>query len=290
MGRSRLRSSTTRAARRNRICRSSNSGVVQSKRLESLIRVLDEIGRDDSLRPCVERSSVEQEPERRKIRSAVPLGPCKRHRDVAEATHQFRLGVVVDQFQGSSQAHEFVGRPAAADPVDLSGHKPGLAFAREPARHPAQEDVFLALDAPTGKTQAAIVHPPQGVDTKVVPDNAEARAQQESSHDEPCLFVVRRTPSVVPPLLERRPKGAQQGPVPFTSGRREDALHTLEDRGSSNLVLLAGIGRLGEHDPDLPACRFQRVRRSVRFNRSVCLPRTAPPRARPRRLGRARAC
>src|SRR5712675_1284747 len=31
MGRSRLRSSTTRAARRNRICRSSNSGVVQSK-------------------------------------------------------------------------------------------------------------------------------------------------------------------------------------------------------------------------------------------------------------------
>src|SRR6478672_7172154 len=31
VGRSRLRSSTTRAARRNRTCRSSNSGVVQSK-------------------------------------------------------------------------------------------------------------------------------------------------------------------------------------------------------------------------------------------------------------------
>jgi hypothetical protein len=91
--------------------------------------------------------------------------------------HQFRLGVVVDQFQGSSQAHEFVGRLAAADPVDLSGHKPGLAFAREPARQPAPEDVFLALDAPTGKTRAIIVHLPQGIDTKIVPDNADARAQ-----------------------------------------------------------------------------------------------------------------
>src|SRR5262249_57117343 len=110
---------------------------------------------------------------------------------------------------------------AAADPVDLSGHKPDLAFAREPASHPAPEDVFLALDAPTGKTRTAIVHPPQAIDTKVVPDNAEARTQQESSHDEPCLFVVRLTSSVVPPLLERRPKGAQQRPVPFTSGRCE---------------------------------------------------------------------
>src|SRR6185437_3077434 len=130
-----------------------------------------------------------------------------------------------------------------------------------------------ALDAPTGKTRAIIVHSPQGIDTKVVPDNAEARAQQESSHDEPCLFVVRRTSPVVPPLLQRRPKGAQQRPVPLTSGGREDALHTLEDRCSSKLVLFAVIGRLGERDPDLPACRFQRVRWSVRFDRSACLPR-----------------
>src|SRR4029077_21222077 len=97
----------------------------------------------------------------------------------------------------------------AADPVDLSGHKPGLAFVREPARHPAPEDVFLAPDAPTGKTRAAIVHLPQGVDTKIIPDNAEAGAQQESGHNEPSLFVVRRTSPVVQTLLERRPKRAQ---------------------------------------------------------------------------------
>ena len=104
MGKSKLRSSTTRAARRKQNLQVEQLRRSPIKALESLIRVLDEIGRDDSLRPCVERSSVEQEPERRKIGSAVPLGPCKRQRDVAKATHQFRLGVVVDQFQGSSQA------------------------------------------------------------------------------------------------------------------------------------------------------------------------------------------
>jgi len=41
--------------------------------VEGQVRVLDEVGRDDSLRPGVERSSVEQEPER-KIRSAVSIG------------------------------------------------------------------------------------------------------------------------------------------------------------------------------------------------------------------------
>src|SRR5215208_572340 len=69
---------------------------------------------------------------------------------------------------------------------------------------------------------------------------------------------IRRS-SRTTPNPGRRPKGAQQGPVPFTSGRREDALQTLEDRGSSNLVFLAVIGRLGEHDPDLPPSRFHRV-------------------------------
>ncbi len=92
----------------------------------------------------------------------MPLGLCKHHRGVAEATHQFRLSIEINQLEGSSQADEFVGCLAAADPLDLPGHKFGLAFAREPARHPAPENVFLALDAPTGKTRAIIMHPPQG--------------------------------------------------------------------------------------------------------------------------------
>src|SRR5215470_16248159 len=58
MGRSRLRSSTTRGPEEQ------NLQLEQLRRspiegLESLIHVLDEIRRDDSLRPCVERSSVE---------------------------------------------------------------------------------------------------------------------------------------------------------------------------------------------------------------------------------------
>src|SRR5689334_6898315 len=52
---------------------------------------------------------------------------------------------------------------------------------------PAPENVLLAVEAATWKTRAIIAPPPQGIDTKVVPDNAEARAQQETGHDEPCL-------------------------------------------------------------------------------------------------------
>ena len=128
------------------------------------------------------------------------------------------LRVVGDQFQGTCQAHEFVGRLAAAYPIELSSQKLVLAFAREPAGHPPPEDVFLALDAPTGKTWAGIVQAPQGVDTKVIPDNAEARAQQESGDDKPSIFVVHRESSAVQPFLQRGPKGAEQGPVPSTPG------------------------------------------------------------------------
>src|ERR1700688_384556 len=110
-----------------------------------------------------------------------------------------------DQFQGSRQAHEFGWRLAAADPVEFTGQKLVLAFARESARHPAPEDIFLALDAPAGKTRAGIVQPPQGVDAKVIPDNAEAWAQQESGHDEPSLFEVHRESSAVEPIVQRRP-------------------------------------------------------------------------------------
>src|SRR5262249_60974307 len=113
---------------------------------------------------------------------------------------------------------------------------------------------------------------------KAAPATREAGGKREPSQDEPCLFVVPRTAFVPPPFLERRPKRAQQGPVPFTSGRREDALHTLEDRGSSNLVLLGVIGRLGEHDPDLPACRFHPVSRTLRFNPALSFPPPPPPR------------
>src|SRR4051794_41980416 len=98
------------------------------------------------------------------------------------------------------------------------------------------------------------------METRAARKTTKPRRQKESSQKEPSLSVPRRTSSCAPPLLERRPKGAQQGPVPFTFGRREDALPTLEDRGSSNLVLLAVIARLGEHDPDLLACRFHRFR------------------------------
>jgi hypothetical protein len=63
-----------------------------------------------------------------------------------------------------------------------------LAFAREPAGNLPPEDAFLALYAPTGKTWSSIVDASQGVDTKVFPENAEARTQQESSDDEPSLF------------------------------------------------------------------------------------------------------
>src|SRR5262249_6595689 len=134
-------------------------------------------GRDDSLRPAVERSPVEQEPECCKIGSAVMLGARKRHCDVDETADQFRLRLVGDQFQGSCQAHQFVWRLAVADPIELSGQKFVLASARDPARTPAQKDMFLALDAPTGKTRAGIVQPPQRVDAKVIADNAESRAQ-----------------------------------------------------------------------------------------------------------------
>ena len=53
---------------------------------EGGVRVLDEVGRDDGFWPGVERSSVEQEPECCEIRSAVPLGARKRHRDIDETS------------------------------------------------------------------------------------------------------------------------------------------------------------------------------------------------------------
>jgi hypothetical protein len=92
-----------------------------------------------------------------------------------------------------------------------------------------RERIFLALDAPAGKTRAGIVQPPQGVDAKVIPDNTEARAQQESGHDEPSLFEVPES-SAVEPIVQCRPEGAQQGAVPFNPGRAEDALQALEGR------------------------------------------------------------
>jgi hypothetical protein len=58
---------------------------------EGGVRVLDETGRNDGFRPGVERSSVEQEPECCKIRSTVPLGASKRHRDVDETPDSDRL-------------------------------------------------------------------------------------------------------------------------------------------------------------------------------------------------------
>jgi hypothetical protein len=45
-------------------------------------------------------------------------------------------------------------------------------------------------------TPAGIVQPPQGVDAKVIADNPEARAQQESGDDEPSLFEVHRASAV----------------------------------------------------------------------------------------------
>src|SRR5262249_14345280 len=161
---------------------------------------------------------------------------------------QLRLRVVGDQFQGTCQTHQFVRRLAAAEPVELPPEKLVLAFAREPARHSAPEDIFLALDAPTGKTRAGIVQPPQGVDAKVITENAEARAQQESGYDEPIFFVVHREPPAVQALVQRRPKGAQQGSVPSAPWRAKDSLQALEDRAGSHLVPFSG--RAGEYGPD----------------------------------------
>ena len=44
---------------------------------------------------------------------------------------------------------------------------------------------------------------PQGVDTKIVADNSETGAQQESGDDEPSLFVVYREASAVEPFLAK---------------------------------------------------------------------------------------
>ena len=118
--------------------------------------------------------------------------------DIIWRAHNYRRNALL-----SCKADKFRRCSPPANAVKFACQEHFLPFSREPACHPAPEDVFLTLNAPTGKTRAIIVHPPQGIDTKVVPDNAEARAQQESSHDEPCLFVVGRMSSVVPPLVER---------------------------------------------------------------------------------------
>src|SRR6185295_16723850 len=96
---------------------------------------------------------------------------------------------------------------------------------------------FLALDAPTGKALATVVQAPQGVDTKIVADDSEPGAQQESCDDEPSFFVLYREASAVDPCLESRPKGTQQGPVPSAPGCAEDGLQALKDSASSQLGL-----------------------------------------------------
>ena len=103
------------------------------------------------------------------------------------------------------------------------------------------------------------MQPPQGVNAKVILDDAKTRSQKESSQDEPSFLVGHRVSSAVQPLVQGRPEGAQQGSVPSALRRPEDALQALEDRADGYLVLFAS--GTGEYDLDLLACRFQCVRR-----------------------------
>ena len=71
VGRSRLRSSTTRAARRKQNWQVEQLRPSSIEALESLIRVLDQIGLETTRNRLVQEwNFVEQEPERRKIRAA----------------------------------------------------------------------------------------------------------------------------------------------------------------------------------------------------------------------------
>jgi hypothetical protein len=49
------------------------------------------------------------------------------------------------------------------------------------------------------------MQPPQGVHAKVVADDAEARAQQESGQHEPTFFEIHRVSSAVQKVASARP-------------------------------------------------------------------------------------
>jgi len=93
------------------------------------------------------------------------------------------------------------------------------------------------------------------------------------------LFVV--SPNVVcrpaAPRAQAK-RGAGRGPFHSLLADTRMRSNTLEDRGSSNLVLLAVIGRLGEHDPDLPACRLPARPRKRSVQSERLLPAPAPRR------------
>jgi hypothetical protein len=73
LGRSNLRSPTTREARRNRVGIFANSDALQSNPAKTLVSPFDKIGRDHRLWSRIEWRTAEELAQRRKVRSTVLL-------------------------------------------------------------------------------------------------------------------------------------------------------------------------------------------------------------------------
>ena len=107
-----------------------------------------------------------------------------------ERLDQVRLRLSGQTFERARKADKFRRRFSRADAVELACQEHLLPFSREPACHPAPEDVFLNLAAFAGKAKSRITQPPQLVHAKPVVGKAKPGAQQKPGQREPCLFVL----------------------------------------------------------------------------------------------------
>ena len=82
-----------------------------------------------------------------------------------------------------------------------------------------RQRMFLALDAPTGKTRTGIAQSPQGLDTKVIPDNTETRAPANPAMMSQASSWSTEKSSAVQPKISNDP--------PF------EVMKTEADRGAS---------------------------------------------------------
>ena len=165
-------------------------GVCPIEILECRVGARDELRCDHGLGSRIERSPVQQKAECGEVRRTMLLRLHALQHLGNERVDQVRLRLSVQPFERAGKTDKFRRRSSRADAIELAGQEPFLPLSREPARHPAPEDVFLNLAALAGKAKSCSTQSPQLVHAKPVIGKAKPGTQEKPGQREPGLFVL----------------------------------------------------------------------------------------------------